>query len=561
VYFYSLVIEMRQRLTIISLIFATLSILLINNPHYDTIWAQENDKSFKGDIAPFVPPPATERGPQTPPSDAISVRDLPPTDEAKEEVLDQEQAAIEGERDPLPPLTEREFQEFVFDNETDQTKSLTIIPNATSFEDPIKSVVEEIIKNESIISDDAGTVAFNTSNIKFEKQRLDQLFNAQQAATDVTNETLTTLPGGPTGANVTGVPVNATEETDEEDVISETETPDTQVLEFVNQTVINASKPIPSSVPGAAIQEQPLEEIPGEIVPPISNETTAGAPVGTTMPKEEVPINKTVSEAVTESEQTTKEIVPPISNETTAGEPAGTTMPTEEVPINETVSEAVTESEQTTDGMGQTQPSEVPQEITPSVKVPSAMENQTSLGNETTGTMEETAGEEPPIAEVEGDVVAEEKQQQAKGDQEEQQVDEEEQQQAKEGISAQGKIGEGQLAPQEICGDEQDNDLDGLIDEKECTELQGQEKKQVNEEEQQLAQEEQQQAKDDQEEEEQVDEEDQTKEDKKKSQVEPVEICEDEIDNDVDGLVDEFECVPTQDNEDESSDDNSDNEE
>jgi hypothetical protein len=33
------------------------------------------------------------------------------------------------------------------------------------------------------------------------------------------------------------------------------------------------------------------------------------------------------------------------------------------------------------------------------------------------------------------------------------------------------------------------------------------------------------------------------KEDKKKSQVEPVEICADEIDNDVDGLVDEFECV------------------
>src|SRR5574339_199063 len=504
---------MRQRLTIISLIFATLSILLINNLHYDTIWAQENDKSFKGDIAPFVPPPATERGPQTPPSDAISVRDLPPTDEAEEEVLDQEQAAIEGERDPLPPLTEREFQEFVFDNETDQTKSLTIIPNATSFEDPIKSVVEEIIKNESIISDDAGTVAFNTSNVKFEKQRLDQLFNAQQAATDVTNETLTTLPGGPTGTNVTGVSVNATGETDEEDVISETETPDTQVLEFVNQTVINASTSIPPSVPGAAIQEQPSEELPEEIVPPISNETT---------PRE----------------------------------PAGTTMPTEEVPINETVSEAVTQSEQTTDGMGQTQPSEVPQEITPSVEVPSAMENQTSLGNETSGTVEETAGEEPPIAEVEGDVVAEEEQKQAKDDQEEEQVDEEEQQQAKEGISAQGKIGEGQLAPQEICGDEQDNDLDGLVDEEECTELQGQEEKQVDEEEQQ-------QAKDDQEEEaqQQLDEGDQTKEDKKKSQVEPVEICEDEIDNDVDELVDEFECVPMQDNEDENSDDNSDNEE
>jgi hypothetical protein len=188
---------------------------------------QENDKSFKGDIAPFVPPPATERGPQTPPSDAISVEDLPPTDEA-EEVLDKEQAAIEGERDPLPPLTEKEFKEFLFDNETDETKSLTIIPNATSFEDPIKSVVEEIIKNESIISDDAGTVAFNTSNIKFEKERLDQLFNAQQVATDVTNETTTTLPGGPTGGNVTGVPVNATEETDEEDVLSETETPDTR---------------------------------------------------------------------------------------------------------------------------------------------------------------------------------------------------------------------------------------------------------------------------------------------------------------------------------------------
>jgi hypothetical protein len=55
--------------------------------------------------------------------------------------------------------------------------------------------------------------------------------------------------------------VNATEEADEEDVISETETPDTR-FEFVNQTVINASNSS-QLLYGCTYSREPLKQVGG----------------------------------------------------------------------------------------------------------------------------------------------------------------------------------------------------------------------------------------------------------------------------------------------------------
>jgi hypothetical protein len=68
----------------------------------------------------------------------------------------------------------------------------------------------------------------------------------------------------------------------------------------------------------------------------------------------------------------------------------------------------------------------VPGELNPPKVLPTDIENQTSPGNETTASMKDKAGEEPPIGKVQGDqgaeeqqLAEEEQQQQAKDDQEE----------------------------------------------------------------------------------------------------------------------------------------------
>src|ERR1044072_2662820 len=133
---------MKSRLFVFVILFASIFLLFIPNLITIPITGQ-TDKSFKGTGAPFIPPTTSERLGLIPGNNF----------EFKDEVGEDE----ETDRDELPVLTKQERDEFLRDNldsiESDRltVSSKEIIDNAT---DPISSIVEEIVKNESIISDE-----------------------------------------------------------------------------------------------------------------------------------------------------------------------------------------------------------------------------------------------------------------------------------------------------------------------------------------------------------------------------------------------------------------------
>ena len=211
----------------IAVLIGTLAIPLMDMQIISLAFAQTSDKSFKGNEPPFIPPPDSDRIPKAPPSDAISIKDRPSigvedTDEEEEEEID---------KDILPPLTAREIQELPFDTINDpEIRDVKIIPNETSFSDPIKSIVEEIIKNETIISNDNDLNSFNSSKIKnkFDDTQLEQIFIAQNMSRD----SETSLKG-----NDTETISNTTADHDDSDnILSETNLPNRDILNFINNT-------------------------------------------------------------------------------------------------------------------------------------------------------------------------------------------------------------------------------------------------------------------------------------------------------------------------------------
>ena len=211
----------------IAVLIGTLAIPLMDMQIISLAFAQTSDKSFKGNEPPFIPPPDSDRIPKAPPSDAISIKDRPSigvedTDEEEEEEID---------KDILPPLTAREIQELPFDTINDpEIRDVKIIPNETSFSDPIKSIVEEIIKNETIISNDNDLNSFNSSKIKkkFDDTQLEQIFIAQNMSRD----SETSLEG-----NATEIISNTTADHDDSDnILSETNLPNRDILNFINNT-------------------------------------------------------------------------------------------------------------------------------------------------------------------------------------------------------------------------------------------------------------------------------------------------------------------------------------
>ncbi|HEX6645580.1 MAG TPA: hypothetical protein VF047_00200 [Nitrososphaeraceae archaeon] len=199
---------------------------------FSIAFAQTSDKSFKGNEAPFIPPPESERTPKAPPSDAVSINDRPAV--GLEETDEDE--GKEKDRDRLPLLTEREIKELPFDNITDpELTDLKIISSKTSFTDPIKSIVEEIIKNDTIISDDNDINSFNSSKIKnkFDDTQLEQIFLAQNMSQD--SETSI-------GSNETEIISNTTGEQDTDDSILSTEDlPNRDILTFINNTRVDST--------------------------------------------------------------------------------------------------------------------------------------------------------------------------------------------------------------------------------------------------------------------------------------------------------------------------------
>jgi hypothetical protein len=223
---------MKMKFLFIAVLIGTLAISLMDIQTISIAYAQTSDKSFKGNEAPFIPPPESDRTPKAPPSDAISIKDRPSigvedTDEEEEEEID---------KDRLPPLTAREIQELSFDTINDpEFREVKIIPNETSFSDPIRSLVQEIIKNETIISNDNDIISFNSSKIKnkFDDTQLEQIFIAQNMSRD----SETSLEG-----NETEIISNTTADHDDGDnIFSETNLPNRDILNFINSTKVGSN--------------------------------------------------------------------------------------------------------------------------------------------------------------------------------------------------------------------------------------------------------------------------------------------------------------------------------
>ena len=231
---------MNVKFLFLAILIGTLAISLMNIQIFSITFAQTSDKSFKGNEAPFIPPPESERIPKAPPSDAISINDRPAVG-----LEDSEEGGEEKDRDRLPPLTEREIQELPFDNITAPSLTeLKIISSNTSFTDPIKSIVEEIIKNDTLISDDNNINSFNSSKIKnkFDNTKLEQIFIAQNMSQDLeTNR----------GSNETEMISNTTGDQDDDDnILSTSELPNLDIRTFINNTKVD-------SIVTEAEEEQP----------------------------------------------------------------------------------------------------------------------------------------------------------------------------------------------------------------------------------------------------------------------------------------------------------------
>ncbi|HET7644500.1 MAG TPA: Ig-like domain-containing protein [Nitrososphaeraceae archaeon] len=230
------------------ILFASVSLLFIPNLINMPITGQ-TDKSFKGTGAPFIPPSLSER--------------LGLTSGNNFEFEDGDGEDEETDRDELPVLTKQEREEFLRDNldsiESDRltVSSKEIIDNAT---DPISSIVEEIVKNESIISDEESVPSSESSIIKFKDQNLRQLLDAQKVAAETENQTISTTENPPS---------NFTEEdyeTEQTDKVSESQSPNLDVQSFINETSNEDTTPTSDNDTTVTTEEDVVEGKPSEIL-------------------------------------------------------------------------------------------------------------------------------------------------------------------------------------------------------------------------------------------------------------------------------------------------------
>src|SRR5215204_3356486 len=295
---------MKLKFFFIAILIVTLAVPSMDMQIFSIAFAQPSDKSFKGAEAPFIPPPESERIPKAPPSDGISINDIPPVGlGVKEE--EEKDGGEEKDRDRLPPLTIREIKELPFDNITDSALiELKIISSNNSFTDPIKSIVEEIIKNDTLISDNNNINSFNSSKIKnkFDDMRLEQIFIAQ----DMSQDWETNI-----GTNETEMTSNTTEDQNVDDsILSTSELPTRDVLTFINNTKVD------SNVTETAEEEQTQPAITDELTTEGRNVTETGTQNneddleddGKTITIEEIPMQSEESqnEGATEGNVTIK---------------------------------------------------------------------------------------------------------------------------------------------------------------------------------------------------------------------------------------------------------------
>ena len=197
---------------------------------FSIAFAQNSDKSFNGNEAPFIPPPESERIAKAPPIDAVSLNDRYAVDLEDPDKKEGE----EKEKDRLPPLTEQEFKKLPFDSNTDPNLTELKIISSKTF-DPLTSIVEEIIKNDTILSDDDGMYSFNSSKIKnkFGETHLEKIFIAQNMCRD--SETYL-------GLNETEIIYNTTADQDNDDnILSEADLPNKHILTFITNTKVDSN--------------------------------------------------------------------------------------------------------------------------------------------------------------------------------------------------------------------------------------------------------------------------------------------------------------------------------
>ena len=216
---------MKFKLFVLALLFVTVSLLIVPDLTHTPVSGQA-DKSFKGTFAPFVPPSSSER-----------LGSLPENNfEFDDEEVEGDQEE-EIDRDDLPVLTKQERDEFLSDDNIDaiEPDRLTALSEEETIDDdidPISSIVEEIVKNETIIGDEEFVPSPESSIIKFKDQNLEQILAAQEVAPEPDNQTISTT-------EEEELPLNVTEddfEIEQADEISESESPDVDVQSFINET-------------------------------------------------------------------------------------------------------------------------------------------------------------------------------------------------------------------------------------------------------------------------------------------------------------------------------------
>ena len=251
---------MKFKLFVLAILFVTVSLLIVPDLTHTPVSGQA-DKSFKGTIAPFVPPSSSERLGSLPGNNFEFDDEEVEGDQKEEEEID---------RDELPVLTKQERDEFLSDNiDAIEADRLTVLSQEETIDediDPISSIVEEIVKNETIIGDEEFVPSPESSIIKFKDENLEQILDAQEVAPEPDNQTISTTE------EEEDLPLNVTEddfEIEQADEISASESPDVAVQSFINETA-NEEATAPTDNETAITTEDTVEE---EATAPTDNET------------------------------------------------------------------------------------------------------------------------------------------------------------------------------------------------------------------------------------------------------------------------------------------------
>jgi hypothetical protein len=226
--------QMNLKFLFISILIVTLVISAMDSQIFSIAFAQSSDKSFKGAEAPFIPTPGFKRIPKAPPSDGISINNLPLW--GLEDTL-KENGGEEKDRDRLPPSTETEIKELPFGNINDSVLTdLKIISTNTSFTYPIKNITGEIMKNDTLILDDDNINSFNSSKFKnkFDDTHVEQIFIAQDMSQDL--ETNIETSKTEMNSNTTG-----DHKDDDDNIISSLVLPNPDIFTLINNTKVDST--------------------------------------------------------------------------------------------------------------------------------------------------------------------------------------------------------------------------------------------------------------------------------------------------------------------------------